>query len=120
MVVAVLLAHQAVLADGEPMVGGEDHVGVLGVARRLERLQDLADLRVHVGGVGVILGAVHLHGFARARERRQQLVPDLVVALVERMLRQVIRRHLDARGRIAVHVLLRRLPRIVRRIEAHI
>ena len=43
-----------------------------------------------------------------------------MVALVERMLGQIVRRNLDFTGRIHVQEFLRRLAGVVRSIESHI
>ena len=120
VIVQVLLAEQPVMADGQPVVGAEKDVGVLRLAGGVERVEDAPDLRVHVLDDRVIFLPVHLHCVVRARERPEFLVAQIGTAadgVLVRVLVEIIFRHLDAAQRVAVDVLLRRLPGVVRRVE---
>ncbi len=118
--VLVLLAHEAVLADGEAVVCGEDDVGVAGLAGGLESVEDAADLGVHVRDDGVVLAAVGADGVFGAREGREDLVAGLVLALIEGMLGEEVGRDSDLVGRVEVEVLLRCLTGVVRGVEAYV
>ncbi len=63
---------------------------------------------------------MQLHRFARAGKRREHLIADFPVALVEGMFGQIIRRNRDAVLRIAIDELLGRLPRVVGRVESDV
>src|ERR1022692_1447129 len=108
------------LANGQTVIGGENHVCVVSRSGGVQGGENAADLLIHVGGVGVILGTVELHRLLRSWKRRQQLVASAEEAVIERMLGKVIWRDLDAGTGIAVHKLARGLPGIVRRVEADI
>ena len=120
MIVLVLLAHQSVLSDSQAVVGREDDDGVVGLAASFQGVEDAAEVVVRVRDDRVIFAAMHLHRLLRARERRQPLIAQLVVALVERMLGHVIRRDLDILGRVHIDVFFRRLPRIMWSVERHV
>jgi hypothetical protein len=63
---------------------------------------------------------MQLHRLPGSGKWRQKLIANLRVSLIKGMLGQHIRRHLDSLLRIAVQVSLRRLPRVMRGIEAKI
>src|SRR6516225_4961905 len=63
---------------------------------------------------------MQLHSFASSGERSEQLVADLVIALVERMLGEVIGWNFDSRRSVSLEELARGLARIMWGVESHI
>lgn len=81
--VAALLAHEAVLAQGEAVVTGQDDDGLLHAAGALQGIEDPADLGVQVGDHGVVLGDVAADLGRLARRCSEKLVPDVQGPVVE-------------------------------------
>jgi len=120
VLVHVLLAAQAVAADGQPLIAGEDDHRVGRLARLFQGRQDAADLLVHVRDHRVVGGQLLADLVGRARPGEQQLVAPLEVAVVERVLGQEIRREGDLGRVVLVFVERRDQQRIVRGREAHL
>ena len=121
MFVHVLLAHQAKLTDGQPVVGGEKDPGVVRLTIGFERLQDAADLGVEVGDEGVVFAPLGLDGPVGSRERSQPFVaqrPPGAHGLRMGVFGQGIDGHGNPLKRIAVQISLGRLPGIVGALNA--
>ena len=86
MLVHVLLADEAVAADGQAVVGSEDDERVVALARVVERFEDAADLLVEMRDDGVVAGEFLPHVVFGARKWQQQLVATTQIAMVEGML----------------------------------
>ena len=104
MLVEVLLALQAVSADGHAVVCRVDDVGVLQLAHLIELLQDAPDLGVDVLVAGELAADLIADGRLVAA-LHHPLDPDLIsqawVSVVEGMRRQVV---LGERGRLGVRL----------------
>ena len=74
MVVQVLLAEEAVAADGQPVVAAEDDEGVVVAAARPQRVEGAADLGVQEGDGGVVVGQVLPDDLRRARPGSEAFV----------------------------------------------
>ncbi len=120
VLVEVLLAHQAVLADRQAVVAGHDDDGVVGEAALLQHVEQAAGLRVQVGDHRVVLGDVAPHLRLVARVGGQQLVADVQRAVVERVARQEVGRQRQPLRVVASQVLGRHRARVVRGHERHV
>ena len=83
MVVEILFAHEAVLADAEAVIGGIDDDGVVAQAAGVEGLEDASDLHIHVGDHGVIVGDVALDFGFGSRVGGEEFVADMADAGIE-------------------------------------
>src|SRR5439155_5539584 len=92
VVVEILLAEQAVTADGEAVIAAKDDQGILVLAACSERIEDAANLGVEEGDGGVIIGEVLANDIRRSRPRGQTFVASGQIAVIERVLWQVIGR----------------------------
>ena len=120
VLVQVLLAHQAVLAHGEAVVGGVDHDGVFRPPGLGEGVEHPPDPRVQVGDHAVVVGHVPAHHLRRAGPRGQQLVAVAQLAVVEGVLRQVAGGQGQLLRRVERRVFRRRGARIVGRGEGQV
>ncbi len=118
--VEILLAQETMLTNSEAVVCRKDDVGVCCAPGLLDRVQNSADLRIHVGDEGVVLAAMELNRFSGARKRCEHLIAYARIALVEWVLGEVVRRNPDFVRRVKIQILLRRLPGVVRRVETDI
>ena len=75
--VHVLLAHEAVVADGEAVVAGEEDPGAGFEAGGGESVEDAADLGVQVSDEGEVFAAVELDGGLGAGEGGEALVAKI-------------------------------------------
>ena len=96
--VEVLLTEEAVLAERKAVVAGKDDDGVLPLAGLLEGGEDPADVVVHSGHAGVVVGRLLPGVFFRAWPRSEAFVSHRHLAVVPRVLRQEGRRECDAGG----------------------
>jgi hypothetical protein len=117
VLVEILLAEQAVAAQGQPLVGGEEHDRVGEPALPLEGGEHAAQLRIHALDERVVVGQLLGDRLLSQRPGQELLVADGEVAVVEGMLGKEVGR----RGRLVAVVppadLGQRLPRVVRRRE---
>ena len=79
--VQVLLAHQAVAAHCQAVIGRKNDDRVRGLARFFERLQDAADLLVEVGDHAVVISQMLADVRLGARPRGQPLVAPVIQPL---------------------------------------
>ncbi len=114
VVVEVLLAEQAVAADGDPLIRRENDDRVVGHAELAERLQQAPDVMVQPGDGCVVLVQRPADLRLAPRPRGQQLVADGHLAVVERVHRQVAGRQGDVVPVVEVEIALRRHARVVR------
>ena len=99
MLVQVLLAEQSVVADRQPVVCRKKNVGIVGLAGLVERVEDAADLCVHVLDDRVVFLPMNLHRMMRAGERPELLVAQVGTAtdiVLVRILVEIIFWHLNA------------------------
>ena len=80
VVVEVLFAHQAVVPDGEAMVGSKEDVGVPLEGRGIEGVEDATQLGVHVGDDGVVFLAMDFDGEFGAGEGGEAFVAQVGAA----------------------------------------
>ena len=120
VLVAVLFAHQPVLADGETVVAGEHDQRVVGQAVFVEGIEHPPELVVEVGDHRVVLGDVPSGLLRRTREPGEQLVADQQRAVVERVAAEEVGRQVDLVERIHVEELLGHGARIVGREQRDI
>lgn len=85
VVVLILLAEQAVVADGETVVGGEEDPGVVGLAARFQGREDATDLGVHVLDQRVVLAPMHRDRGLNAGIGRQPLIAQVDVGGHDRL-----------------------------------
>lgn len=89
-IVQILLAQQPVTADGDPLIGGEHQQRVVGQFQLIERLEQSADVMVERRDGSVILVQRAADFRFGARPRREFLVTDGHLAVVEWMHRAVV------------------------------
>ncbi len=106
--------------DGQTVIGGEDDVGVSGLARLTESFENSADLDIHIGDMSVVFGAMKAHGFSGSGEGSKEFVANLVVALIKRMLGRVVGWNGDTILRVAFDKFARGLARVMRGVESDV
>ncbi len=82
-------------ADGQPLIRREDDHRVPGLPGLLQRVEDPADLLVHVRHHGVVGRELPASLLGSAGPGEELLVATVEVAVVERMLRQKVGRNLN-------------------------
>src|SRR5438034_8745742 len=58
VIVKVLLAEEAMMADGEAVIGREENPGVVGQAAPVELIENAADLRVEMRDESIVFAAM--------------------------------------------------------------
>ena len=112
--VEVLLAEQAVLAERQAVVAGEDDDGVVELAEFPKQLENASDVVVQAGDAGVVLRELAPGVFRRPGPRGKMLVADGHLAIVERVQREEGRGQGDLVRVVEGHEFGRRDARIVR------
>ena len=102
MLVEVLLTDEAVRTTGHARVGGVDDNSISRERRRIHGIEDTANLDIEETDVAIILRKHLLHIGLLARPLQELFVPDNHLAVVERVLRQEVRRQRD-RGDVVFH-----------------
>ena len=120
MFVEVLFANQTVAATRHTGVRTEHHEGVRGIRRSCQRIEYAPNLDVEEGNVAVIVGIHRLDRLGAARVRQQQFIPNRHLAVVERMLRQEVRRQEPFVGCVTHRIIVRHDVGIVRPIKGDI
>ena len=110
MIVKILLAKEAVAADGQAMVAGEYDERALVLAACLERVQDAADLGVEERDRGIVVGKMLADDLGATRPGSQGLVANGQRTIVEGVLRLKVGRQRRQFGIVAA-VKLRMGPR---------
>ncbi len=85
MLVQILLPHQAVAADGNSLVGGKHHNGVVALADFVHGRENASDLFVQVRDVGIIVAQVAADFAGGARPGGQFFIANQQFAVVERV-----------------------------------
>ena len=120
VLVEVLLADEAVRTAGHAGIRGVDDDRIGGVRRSVDGVEDAADLDVEERDVTIVLGQHRLHVGLRARPFHQLLITDDHLAVVERMLRQEVRRQRDRGRRIIDREPFRHDVRVMRAVEGEV
>ena len=95
------------------MIAGEDDDGVVVLADRLERLENAADVCVHVVDDGVVGGEFLADVLFGSGPGQESFVPAVKVSMVERVSRQKVLGQADLRGIVLALVSGRNHQRIV-------
>ena len=120
MLVEVLLTDEAMRTAGHAGIRGEDDDRIGGVGRSIDGVEDAADLDVEEGDVTIILGQHRPDVSLLAGPGQQLLVADDHLAVVERVLRQEVRRERDRGRRIIDREPFRHDVRVMRTVEGKI
>ena len=111
------------IAAGQSVVRSEEDIGIVLLAALFQRIEDAADLLVHVSDDRKVFLPVDAHRVFGSWKRGQTSVAQIRTAadfIVVGILGQIAARNLDVLLRIHVHKALGSLTRIVRRIEGKI
>src|SRR5947199_6121096 len=90
------------------------------MAGRLEGLEDATDLGIQESNGCVVVGEVLTYDRRCPGPGSEALIATGQVAVVERMLRQVVGRQRQLGRIVTLMVFLRCQPRVVRRVEGHV
>ena len=120
VVVEVLLAHEPVLAHAQAVIRGIDDDGVVAQSARVQRLEDAADIVIHVRDHAVVIGDVAPDFVFSARVAGEQLVADVANADIEGVFGQEVWRQCDFVGIVHGVEWRRRRSRIMRRGEGDV
>src|SRR5262245_60903195 len=111
------------MTDRQTVICRKENPRVVGQSALVELIEDTTDLRIEMSDNRIVFPALRLHRVLGARERRELFIAKIRAAayrIFKGILRLKIDRQLNPLQRILVEVFLRRLPRVVRRIESHV
>jgi hypothetical protein len=117
MLVQVLLAHESVAADRQSLVRREYDDGLVRLTEVVESSDQAADVEVQAGDDRVILVEVSAHLRFGPGPRREQLVADDHLAVIEWVHREIVGWQGDRAAIVSVEISLGRNSRIVGCLE---